>query len=104
MKFRKKPVVIEAVQYAMNEYADNPLRFKQEPPTWLKDAIEAGKIKPRFETEDYWYLFITTLEGEMRASPGDWIIQGVIGEIYPCNPEVFEDTYEAVEEGISLGL
>lgn len=41
---------------------------------------------------------IETLEGTMHASPGDWIIRGVKGEIYPCKPDIFETTYEAVED------
>lgn len=40
---------------------------------------------------------IPTLEGDMRASPGDWIIIGVKGEVYPCKPDIFEMTYELVE-------
>lgn len=42
-------------------------------------------------------LVIRTLEGEMRADPGDWIIRGVQGEFYPCKPDIFAETYEAVE-------
>jgi len=42
-------------------------------------------------------IFIDTLEGKMKASPGDWIITGVHGEKYPCKPDVFELTYEAVD-------
>jgi hypothetical protein len=43
-------------------------------------------------------IFVNTLEGEMRAEVKDWIIQGVSGEFYPCKPEIFEQTYELVEE------
>ena len=43
-------------------------------------------------------MFITTLEGVMRADPGDWIITGVHGEQYPCKPDIFEKTYEKVED------
>ncbi len=43
--------------------------------------------------------YIHTLEGTMRADPGDWIITGVQGEKYPCKPDIFEQTYEAVEDG-----
>jgi hypothetical protein len=42
-------------------------------------------------------LVIGTLEGEMRANPGDWIIRGVQGEFYPCKPDIFDQTYEAVQ-------
>lgn len=97
MKFRKKPVVIEAVQYELKEFADYPLTFR-EVPNWLRDAIDAGVIRPEFRGEDYWYLVIKTLEGDMDVTPGDWIIRGVEGEIYPCKPSIFRATYEAVEE------
>ena len=43
-------------------------------------------------------VFIPTLEGVMRGEPGDWLIEGVRGEVYPCNPDIFEATYETVEE------
>ena len=95
-QFRKKPVVIEAVQYGLREYADDPLVF-DEVPQWLKDAVESHEIIPEFKSEDYWYLGIHTLEGIMWCSPDDWIIRGVNGEIYPCKPDIFEKTYEAVE-------
>lgn len=45
-------------------------------------------------------LIIKTLEGDMRAEKGDWIIKGTIGEFYPCKPDIFEKTYEPVEEPI----
>lgn len=97
MKFRKKPVVIEAVQYGLQEYADNPLEFK-EVPEWLEKAVEDGIIVPEFRSEDYWYLVIKTLEGNMDVTPGDWVVRGVGGEIYPCKSDIFEITYEKVEE------
>jgi hypothetical protein len=43
-------------------------------------------------------LVISTLEGDMKANPGDWIITGVNGEVYPCKPDIFEKTYEPVDE------
>lgn len=48
-------------------------------------------------TEHYMEFYIFTMEGEMCASEGDWIIKGVAGEFYPCKPDIFEATYEAVE-------
>jgi len=45
-------------------------------------------------------MSIETLEGEMKAFPGDWIIKGVNGELYPCKPDIFEKTYEPVDEGV----
>ncbi|MEU0158991.1 hypothetical protein ABZ154_09145 [Streptomyces sp. NPDC006261] len=95
--FRKKPVEIEAVQLGLAEYADTVIPFRQEVPQWLKDAFIAGTVTPEFLGEDYWRLRIETLEGPIYASPDDWIIRGVQGEIYPCKPEIFELTYERVE-------
>lgn len=95
MKYRKKPVVIEAVKFGLFEFADN-VTFA-ELPTWLSEAIKDGTVRPDFRSEDYWYLVIKTLEGEMTASPGDYIIHGVKGELYPCKPDIFEASYEAVE-------
>jgi len=82
MKFRKKPVVIEAVQYlGGDESQDNVADFMDADIAVSDDAI-----------------LIDTLEGEMIAIPGDWIIKGIKGEFYPCKPEIFAATYEAVEE------
>jgi len=93
MKYRKKPIVIEAVQYGANDYADNPLEFK-ELPIWLDEAVKNKKIVPVFKTEDFWYLEIETLEGKMLCLADDYIICGVKGEFYPCKPDIFEQTYE----------
>ena len=94
-KYRKKPVEIEAVQYGVNEYADSPYTFP-ELPDWLRAAIDDGTIVGDFRGEDYWYLVIKTLEGDMTVSPDDWIIRGVQGELYPCKPDIFAATYEEV--------
>ncbi len=84
--YRKKPIVIEAVQW-LGKYRPEPAL-----PTWFLEAEEDGTI--RLFGDD---LVITTLEGEMTASLNDWIIQGVKGELYPCKPDIFEATYEPVE-------
>ncbi len=62
-------------------------------PAWAVDALNDG---------DFYYvldgqLFVKTLEGDMHISAGDYVIQGVKGEIYPCKPDIFEQTYERVE-------
>ena len=80
-RFRKKPVVVEAVQFNV--------------------PIDVAGLQDFLEGHDEWHLdsrglVITTLEGEMLANPSDWIIKGVAGEIYPCKPEIFERTYEPV--------
>lgn len=82
MKFRKKPVIIEAVQFQQpTGVADSP--------EWLIEAIR----QDRFLVVDG-VAHITTLEGVMTAQPGDWIIRGVKGELYPCKPDIFAATYE----------
>jgi len=58
---------------------------------WIKQ-----KVFPDEPLRCLWFLMIPTLEGEMEASPGDWIIKGVKGEFYPCKPDIFAETYEAV--------
>ncbi len=86
MKFRKKPVVIEAVQWLNNDPSYDAIG------AWL-DTHE----QPMFEVRNHGDLVISTLEGEMVASPGDWIIRGVKGEFYPCKPDIFAATYEVAE-------
>lgn len=97
-KFRKKPVVIEAVQLNsvdINDQMQIDGSLFDESPWWLLNAdVEIFRNRE----SDYAHIAIKTLEGVMTASPGDWIICGVNGEIYPCKPDIFEKTYEAVNE------
>lgn len=79
MKFRKKPVVIEAT-----------LPSKDPMPDWLLEAINDGTVEPR----GLGLWSIKTLEGELLVSPGDWIIRGIKGELYPCKPDIFSATYD----------
>ena len=89
MKFRKKPVVIEATQW--NKDGDHP-NVIQIPETILPT------INDRNVTGDLSKCgWVGTLEGGHIVSPGDWIITGVQGEQYPCKPDIFEATYEPVE-------
>ena len=90
-KYRKKPVVIEAFQYEQVEGA------KWAEPQWWKDALCKGVGKAGAAWWQPGRLVVGTLEGEHIVSPGDWIIRGVAGEIYPCKPDIFEQTYEAVD-------
>lgn len=85
-KFRKKPVVIEAVQWLNQKIVCPP------GPMWFVEAEEKGQIQLHGNT-----LSIHTLEGVMEASPGDWIIRGIKGEIYPCKPDIFAASYEQAE-------
>lgn len=86
MKYRKKPVAIEAYMW-QTELGNNRLM------NWLSQ--NGVDIKGWTFFDDY--LLIPTLEGEMKASPNDFIIIGVAGEVYPCKPDIFEQTYEEVQ-------
>lgn len=89
MKYRKKPVVIEAIQFTDNESAERILKWAGTPP-----------IRPVFRPDMPHvceFLAIDTLEGTMTADMDDWIIKGVQGEFYPCKPDIFEATYEPVK-------
>lgn len=87
MLFRKKPVVIEAVRCGD---CMNALLGPE-----CVDWIRAAYVKDLIEFTPSG-IIIMTLEGKMSAEPMDWIIKGVKGEIYPCKPDIFEMTYEAV--------
>ena len=79
MKFRKKPVVIEAVQWLGNNLSEIQAFYKP-------DSILVGDE-----------IHINTLEGTMAARIGDYIIKGIKGEFYPCKPDIFEATYDPVD-------
>ena len=83
MKFRKKPVCIEAIQYLGHNH--NLVR------------LFVGNDVPLHQLGDN-VLGIQTLEGVMSAQVGDWIIRGIKGEYYPCKPDIFEATYDLVAE------
>lgn len=82
--FRKKPVVIQAKRFSTNNDDGTCLNSLVE---WITECGGSAK-------HDNTSLYIQTLEGEMRAEVGDWIIRGVKGEFYPCKPDIFEATYE----------
>lgn len=93
MKYRKKPVVIDAFQMTRERRESNA-----DWPQWLHEAWnrnngEPGALYPA-GTET---LAIFTPEGIHTVSPNDWIIRGVKGELYPCKPDIFEATYEPAE-------
>ena len=89
-KFRKKPVVIEAwpVRNIVGLAAHGWSRM----PQCIKDAYEGGGWVFRADG-----ISIPTIEGTMRANMGDMLIRGVKGEFYPCNPDIFEATYEPAD-------
>ena len=82
-RFRKRPVEIDAFRLPL----EGPM------PEWLSEAVTSGVIRPYLGGAK-----IDTLEGLLTATPGDWIIRGVKGELYSCKPDVFALTYEAVED------
>jgi hypothetical protein len=86
VKFRKKPIIVEAIEYTGNAVSVYEMCRK-----WLHPFLDAHDY-------DGTTLTIYTLEGQYEASFGDWIIKGVKGEFYPCKPEIFSMTYEAVNE------
>lgn len=95
-KFRKKPVVIEAVQFAKNNLIDVIAFVEQKDRQIIVKSANAGGDRFfDYEVDCIQNGYkIRTLEGEMTASLGDWIIKGVNGEFYPCKPDIFEKTYE----------
>lgn len=121
MKFRKKPVVVEASQWFKN--GDHPLDYvgdvdgfdKGRPATFSAEFRKAndwsGGVVKRFRSPDqpghteckhcgitmHHHGWIDTLEGGHNVCPGDWIITGIKGENYPCKPDIFAATYEVAE-------
>lgn len=86
-RYRKKPVVIEARRFAAVTI-DEQERLA----SWCGGRLRGTRLAA---TERV--IQIDTLEGEIEASHGDWIIKGVKGEFYPCKPDIFDLTYEAVD-------
>lgn len=83
-KFRKKPVVIEAMQFDGSEASGYKID------DWANGSTRHLRVCNE--------ITINTLEGEMRGMVGDWIIRGIKGEFYPCKPDIFEATYEPVND------
>lgn len=88
MKYRKKPVIIEAIQFK-----DNATCILA-----IHEFMGQKTTRVNYEVKDNPYIKIETPEGTMKASVGDYIIKGVNGEFYPCKPDIFEKTYEEVTE------
>ena len=91
--FRKKPVMIEAIQLVK--------RMDICTPDWWAEAIQTNAVTLRGFGKyicDVLSVDIKTLEGVMQGKEGDWVIQGVAGELYPCKQDIFALTYEKVGE------
>ncbi len=91
MKFRKIPVVIDAVQWN----GENHPEVKDYPREAIERSIQV--LCRHCGVSLYKHGWIETLEGGHIVCPGDWIIKGVNGEFYPCKPNIFEKTYEPAE-------
>lgn len=87
MKFRKKPLEIEALQF------DGTIGSADKIEAWSSRKARARRIGPN----GMLVIEVNTREGVMRCRPLDWVIKGVAGEFYPCAPEIFDATYEEVE-------
>ena len=87
-QYRKKPVIIEAVHWSGHNL-DDVLAL-------VAPTLDPTDVLQRVEMGESSVLMIHTLEGVMAAQVGDAIIKGVKGELYPCKPDIFEATYEAV--------
>jgi len=94
MKYRKKPVIIDAIQWSGNS---NKLEVETFVGRELKSELESETAYLAGQGPPHFSLMIPTLEGNMKAMPNDWIIKGVKGEFYPCKPDIFEATYEIAE-------
>ena len=90
-RYRKRPVEIDAFQWTGGP-------DQTEDPLWIVDAIAQGKVRFNDICSDKVSMTIRTLEGDMTAHPGDWVIRGIKGELYPCRDDIFQATYEAVED------
>ena len=91
MRYQKKPIVIEAIQFTGKNWIDI-CEFVGEDNYKLPD-----RTCKDYEEGLFTYIYIVTLEGDMKANIGDYIICGVKGEYYPCKPDIFEQTYEEAE-------
>ena len=99
MRYKKKPIIIEAILWTGYNYTESEV--------FMGESLAGGLYEPASpERGNGWTTgpysnsakIIATLEGNMLCQPGDYIIKGIKGEFYPCKPDIFEQTYERVEE------
>ena len=88
MRFIKKPVAIDAIQWTGDNF--------EEVQRFMNEGLIESSYPELWQGDDK--LYIVTLEGRMRADCNDWIIKGVVGEFYPCKPDIFDKTYTSAEE------
>lgn len=119
-KYKKRPVTIEALEFgptAADAHNITVWLEKSGYPGLIGNALEPQTLRypdddsdEGVPTEKGWYidpangnLMIRTLEGDMRVSPGDFVIKGVQGEFYPCKPDIFAETYEPARPNLVVG-
>ena len=91
MKYKKKPLEVEAFQYKG--------KLEEDIPKWIVDAYRNNIAFYKFnESKNDVVLYLQTLEGPMSVSVNDYIIKGIYGELYACKPDIFLETYEKIEE------
>lgn len=95
MRYRKKPVVIEAFQLTKENDLPNADWPQWMHDAWNKNFAEVGSLKPYADSGD---LQVLTLAGTVNVSLGDYIMQDVNGELYPCGPDIFWKTHELIQE------
>ena len=93
-KYRKKPVIIEAYQYE----GDFVSSGNWTAPDWVNEAYNNGILVYKEVGDTPPELYVKTIEGDMKCNYKDYIIKGVKGELCPCKPDIFEETYEQVDE------
>lgn len=93
-KYKKKPIIIEAFQYDGDLKGSDGNYYV---PDWAVEALDSGIMFYRDLEDSPSELFIKTLEGTHHVSVGDYVIQGVNGELYPCKPDIFKKTYDYIE-------
>lgn len=91
-KYRKRQVEVEAFQILIGTLC------KRDYPMWFADAIASGVVYQKANPDYPVECTIRTLEGEMNANLGDYIIKGTNGELYPCKPDIFDKTYERCQQ------
>lgn len=111
MRYRKKPIIIEAHQWFKNgDHPEDKSKLIKPVPGDGEAFLSEGHVVRYFrcpdtqgerhcvkcDTQMHWHGWVDTVEGGHIVCPGDWIITGIKGEIYPCKPDIFEATYEAV--------
>ena len=91
--YRKRPVAVQAVRFTLED-------LEERCPAWLKEDLKEGIVFYRFDIvgDHDWKMewFVKTLEGEHKITPGDYLIRGIKGELYPCKPDIFKETYDSV--------